>query len=106
LVDCQVTGVKDTLDVNATLSKDGQTLVLKAVNPSDKAVPAEIHLAGYAPEKQMARVAELSGPLDARNTAAQPKAIVPQERAWQHGLKDGKASYNFPPRSVTIIKWE
>jgi hypothetical protein len=106
LVECQVTGGKDTLDVNATLSKDGRTLVLKAVNPTDRAVSAEIHLAGYVPEKKTARVAELSGPLDARNTAAHPRAIVPQERDWQHGVEDGKASYSFPPRSITIIKWE
>ena len=33
LVQCKVTDATDTLDVNATLSQDGKTLVLQAVNP-------------------------------------------------------------------------
>jgi hypothetical protein len=106
LVQSYVTGVKDALDVNATLSKDGRTLILKTVNPTDQAVASEIHLGGFIPAKKTAHVAELSGPLDARNTAEQPTAIVPLLRPWQRGLEDGKASYSFPPRSITIIRWE
>jgi hypothetical protein len=51
-------------------------------------------------------VIELSGPLAATNTASQPKAVVPQERGWSHKLRDGKAAYSFPPRSITVIRWE
>jgi hypothetical protein len=106
LVQCQVTGEGGVLDVNAKLSQDGKTLVLQAVNPTDRAVPAEIRLSGYHPRKDEAQVTELSGTPAAKNTAARPRAVVPQDRRWPHGLKDGKASYSFPPRSVTVIKWE
>jgi alpha-L-arabinofuranosidase len=106
LVETRVTGVEGALDVNAKLSADGKKLVLQAVNPTDQPVPAEIRLSGYAPGKDEARVTELSGELAARNSAAQPRAVLPQERRWTHGLKEGKARCSFPPRSVTIIEWE
>jgi hypothetical protein len=106
LVPCDVKGAEDRLDVSAKRSADGRTLVVQAVNPSDQAVPAVIRLVGLVPEKPAAQVTELVGPLTARNTAARPRAIVPQERSWQHGLKDGRASYTFPARSFTIIRWE
>jgi alpha-N-arabinofuranosidase len=106
LARCTVTGAGDALDVSATLSRDGRTLVLQAVNPTDRAVPAEVRLSGYAPGKTEARVTELSGELEATNSAARPGAVVPRDRQWSHGLKDGRASYSFPPRSVTVITWE
>jgi hypothetical protein len=104
LVRCEVTGAKGTLDVNAKRSEDGQTLVLQAVNPSDGAVCAQIHIAGFTPRHPVAHVTELTGPLEARNTALHPQAIVPQERPWQHGLKDGNTSYTFPPHSITVLR--
>jgi hypothetical protein len=106
VVHCKVTGVKDTLDVNAKLSKDGKTLVLQAVNPTDRPVPAEIRLSGYSPTKADAQVTELSAALDATNSAAQPDAVVPHDRRWTHGMKNGMSSYSFPPHSVTIITCE
>jgi hypothetical protein len=106
LVLCQVTAAPDTLDVNAKRSADGRTLALQVVNPTDKTVPAQIHLAGFVPRKPVAQVTELSGPLAARNTAVQPNNIVPQLRQWQHGLKDGNAGYTFPPYSVNVLRFE
>ncbi len=94
------------LDVTAKRSDDAKTLVLQAVNPTDKAVPAEIHLAGFAPRKPAARVTELFGSLAARNTATRPDAIVPRVRQWHHALKDGDAPYTFPPYSVTVLRLE
>jgi hypothetical protein len=106
LVESHVTGADGALDVTAKLSEDGKKLVLQAVNPTDRAVSAEVRLSGYAPVKDQARVTELSGELAARNSADRPRAVVPQERKWSHGLKDGKATCSFPPRSVTVIEWE
>jgi hypothetical protein len=106
LVPCRVTGAGDALDVNAKLSKDGKTLVLQVVNPTDRSVPAEIRLSGYDPKKNEAQVAELSGSLPAKNSADRPRSVVPQDRRWVHALKDGKATYSFPPYSVTIIQWQ
>jgi alpha-L-arabinofuranosidase len=106
LARCTVTGVGDALDVNAKLSPDGKTLVLQAVNPTDRPVPAEIRLSGHAPRKNEARVTELSGELAATNSVGQPRAVVPKDRQWSHGLQNGGTSYTFPPHSVTVISWE
>jgi len=106
LARCTVTGAGDALDVNAKLSRDGKTLVLQAVNPTDRPVPAEIRLSGYAPRKNEARVTELSGDLAATNSAARPRAVVPKDRQWSHGLQNGGTSYTFPSHSVTVISWE
>jgi hypothetical protein len=56
--------------------------------------------------KAVAQVTELAGRLDARNTAEQPRAIVPQTRLWKHALKNGDTRYTFLPYSVTVIRWE
>ncbi|MFO0807599.1 MAG: alpha-L-arabinofuranosidase C-terminal domain-containing protein [Gemmataceae bacterium] len=106
LVPCRVTGATGTLDVNAKLSRDGKTLLLQAVNPTDRSVPAEIQLSGFAPVKNEARVTDLSGELSAKNSDLQPSTVVPHARSWAHELKGGKATYSFPPRSVTFITWE
>jgi hypothetical protein len=106
LVQCQVTGAKETVDVSAKRSDDGRTLVLQVVNPTGQAIPTPIHLAGFVPQEAVAQVTELSGALDARNTAAHPRAIVPQSRPWKHALQDGATSYTFPPYSVTVLRWE
>jgi alpha-L-arabinofuranosidase len=105
-VSCRVSGMTDSIDAIARLSADGKSLVLHVVNPTDQAAPADIVLSGYTPGKKDARVIELSGPLAATNTASQPNAVVPQERGWSHELLDGKAAYSFPPRSMTVIRWE
>ena len=106
LVQCQVTAPENTLDVNAKRSHDGRTLTLQAVNPTDKTVSAQIHLAGFVPTRPVVHVSELSGPLGAVNTAARSDIIVPKEREWKHAIKDGTTSYTFPPYSVTVLRWE
>ena len=106
LVQCEVTATPGTLDVSAKRSDDGRTLVLQAVNPTDMAVPAQLHIAGFVPGKPTAQVTELVGPLGAENTAAQTNAVVPHARQWLHALKDGHARYTFPPYSVTVLRLE
>lgn len=106
LLQCQVTGAKDSLDVSAKLSDDGRTLVLQVVNPTGKAVPTAIHVAGFVPRESVAQVTELSGALDARNTAAHPSAIVPRARPRKHALTNGDTRYTFLPYSVTVLRWE
>ena len=49
---------------------------------------------------------ELSGPLDAVNTADKPDAFVPKPSPWPHGIKDGRTSYTFPPHSFTVMRFE
>jgi DUF1680 family protein len=106
VVEAKVHGGRSKLDVIATRSDDGRRLVLRAVNPGDKAEIAQIHLTGFEPKQQEAHVAELAGPLNTVNTATQPEAIVPQLRAWRHAIKDGSVQYTFPPYSITVIRLE
>jgi alpha-L-arabinofuranosidase len=106
LVQCDVAGAEGGLDVIATRSDDGKTLVLQAVNATEKPETTQINLAGFVPSKPQAKVTELSGALEAVNTADKTDNIVPKGRAWIHGLNNGKADYTFPPHSFTVIRIE
>jgi hypothetical protein len=106
VVKCEVSDPKSGLNVVASRSDDGKTLVLKVVNPSDTALTTQIHLSGFVPGKPMAQVTELSGALNATNSAAQPGTIVPRTQEWKHDIKDGNSSYTFAARSVTVLRLE
>jgi hypothetical protein len=106
VVHADVSGAKNTLDVTAASSEDCRTLVLRVVNPTDRAEPARIQLAGFIPRKPEAQVTELSGPLAAENTAALPNNIVPRTRGWRHEFTGGDRRYTFQPYSVTVIRFE
>ena len=106
LLKCDVAGAEGKLDANAKCSEDGKTLVLQIVNTSEKAVSAQIHLAGFASHKPTALVSELSAALDSVNAADKPDAVAPREIEWNHGLKDGSANYAFPPHSFTVMRVE
>jgi hypothetical protein len=53
-----------------------------------------------------ATVEELSGPLDAVNTAAAPLRIVPATSEWAHELSRGAGRRVFAPRSLTVARLE
>lgn len=94
-------GDGDALDVTATRSEDGRTLVLKMVNLEERDIAALIEL-GAAQEAGWATVACLRGPLDAENTPTQPCRIVPETRAqpW-----DGqKLTCTLPAHSFTVVQ--
>ena len=74
--------------------------------PTDRPVPAQIHLQGLVPAHPTARVVELSASLDAVNTAGQPDTVMPKHTRWQHDLKDGRTNYTFPPHSVLVMSFE
>ena len=105
-VECEVTGSADKLDVSGQRSADGKTLALQVVNPTGQEVSAEIHLAGFQPRNPLARVVELSGPLEAANTAPHPNAIAPQSSSWKHALRNGSTRRPFPPYSITALRLE
>jgi Alpha-L-arabinofuranosidase C-terminal domain len=96
----------NSLDATAARSEDGKTLVLQVVNTASQPVTAAIRLDGFAPSRRSARVEELSGPLDAVNTADSPTNIVSRSTQWRHDFKNGQASYQFPAFSVTVIRLE
>jgi hypothetical protein len=104
LVKCAV-DPRSRLDVTASLSTDGKTLVLQVINPNG-AQSADIDLGAFAPTHSTAQVTELSGALDAVNTAESPKHIVPSESEWPMHLEGGKVQRDFPAHSFTIIRFE
>ncbi len=104
IVKCEATGRLP--DVVAKGSEDGKTLVLLVVNISDEAIDSALLIEGFVPRKTFARVTTLTGPLNAVNTAAAPNQVIPRVSEWEHHFHDGKAEYQFAPRSVTVLRWE
>src|SRR5262249_41987522 len=78
------------LDVCATKSDDGKTLVLQAVNANAADVTLPLKILGFTPSRRVAQVQTLSGSLDARNSAANPGSIKPMSAEWKHGLEQGE----------------
>src|SRR5262249_18786682 len=106
VVRCKVTGTKGKLDGTAKRSEDGSTLQLQDVHGDHSPITPTIRREGFSAAGPTARVTELSGHLDAVNTADRPRAIVPKQSDWKHGLKKGRTQRTFPPHSFTIIRWE
>jgi hypothetical protein len=106
LVFSETTGRADKLSINAKRSEDGKTLVLQAVNWDDSPRPTRIEIEGFTASKPSATVESLSGPLEAGNTASEPDRIKPVRSEWKHEMAAGKATYSFPPRSITTIRLE
>jgi hypothetical protein len=92
------------VDVCATKSDDGKTLVLQVVNANATEVTLPLKISGFKPTTRFARVQTLSGPLDARNTAANPDSIKPTIVEWKHGPGDGETIVTFAGHSFTIIR--
>jgi hypothetical protein len=105
VVKCEVADARDLLDVTAKMSEDGKILQIQVVNLAHRKITTSIRIEGFEPGDPVARVTELSGPLDAANSAEKPDAIVPQRSEWKHEFKDGKTTRGFPPHSFTIIRW-
>ncbi len=105
-VPVEVAAGGDDLDVCASRSADGKTVVVRVVNTGDRPAPATIRLQGFTPSQPVARVAELAAPLDARNTAEEPGRVRPQTSEWRVEFKDGGARRIFPPYSFTVLRLE
>jgi len=93
------------LDVCATKSDDGKTLVLQIVNANAKEMSLPLKIFGFTPGTRLARVQTLSGSLDARNSAAIPDSIKATSVDWKRGLEHGETTVTFPPRSFTIVRF-
>ena len=92
------------VDVTATKSEDGKTLVLQIVNVSDKEISLPLKISGFVPKEPRAKVKTLAGTLDAVNTAADPGLIKPVTTEWKHGLEKGQTSVILPAYSFTVIR--
>jgi hypothetical protein len=106
LLKTDVAGNPQHLDVSGKRSDDGKTLVVELVNTSGEACDTEIELAGFKPTKPTALVDQLAGPLDAVNTAENPRRLVTQRSQWSFGEYRPGLPYRLPPHSFTVIRFE
>lgn len=95
---------EDDLDASAQRSQDGKTLVIKVVNLSGNVKAANLVVHGFASRQAIAKIVDLTGPLDALNTAEDPDQITPDSQQRQIRFTNKRVEYNFPPDSVTVIE--
>jgi alpha-L-arabinofuranosidase len=100
------TVVGGVLDAQARVTEDGGALILDVVNDGNEPVAASLNVTGFPLNAKPAVVTELTGANDAINTPENPGRVRPQTRTWDHGARDGVAQYTFPPRSVTLMRFE
>lgn len=96
--------VQGNLDVTATRSSDGRTLVLHVVNTTSGESHASISLSGFAGHKPVGEAYTLSGDLRAVNTPAHPENIRTKKTTVQLGTDT--IVYDFPAYSYTILRLE
>jgi alpha-L-fucosidase len=104
-VSARVDGPESPLDVTATRSEDGGTLVLQVLNASGDPVPARIVIDGFTPAGPAAEAVQLVGRPDDTNTAEESARIVPETKPDALRLRDGNADYTFPGGSFTILRF-
>ena len=109
LVKCEIIGDGDKLSANARRSEDGKSLVLQVVNWDAKPRPTRLlpNPRGSPPpcpsrrswKNWPVRPTPLTRPI-------RPIASSPHQSEWRHAMKDGAATYSFPPHSFTVIRFK
>jgi len=89
----------ETLDVTATIAKDGKQLVLHIANTGENVLPIHLDIRDFG-SINMAKAVILSGNLTDVNTPEEPEKIVPTEQ-WIKKTK--KQRYEVIPYSYTIL---
>jgi len=92
--------VEGGLDVLATRSEDGRTLVLTVVNVTDQPIPTQISFGQFNPAK--AQISTLEGELTAANPPIGEKNVVPRQA--QLKIEGEDVSITFSARSITSIR--
>ncbi|HEY2252081.1 MAG TPA: alpha-L-arabinofuranosidase C-terminal domain-containing protein, partial [Planctomycetaceae bacterium] len=105
VLDIQVAGADARLDVTATRSDDGQTLVLFVVNLDEKPRLARFDFEGFRLSGRNVEIEELAGPLDAVNTADAPARIKPRSVPVKFDKAAGLTSHTFAPHSFTVVRF-
>ncbi len=101
-VQCAVESPNHNLDVTATRSEDGKTLVLKVVNLGGNDHHASIALEGFLNPRPTARTWTLSGTLTDVNTPTDPRHILPVEGTL--AASGGKIEVDVKAYSYTVIR--
>jgi alpha-N-arabinofuranosidase len=95
------------LDASATLSEDGRTIALFAVNPWTESQSRTVDLSAWAPLDKGVQVWTLAdtlgaGERDAANGWRSPDRI--RTESGNTALGGAKLAYRFPPLSLTVLK--
>lgn len=98
----EVRSPEDVLDVTATRSEDGKTLVLKAVNISARPLTTAIQITQWERITALAEVWTLTGQLNDRNSPTAPDAVRSKQTTFNGAA--AQFSYEFPPYSYTILR--
>ncbi len=96
-------GAGDALDVTATRSEDGKTVVVKIVNQEQAALPVAVDL-GAAAVGGRVHISCLSGPLDGVNSPEGPRRYAPveSEQPWS----GRPLEHTLPGYSFTILQFD
>jgi alpha-L-arabinofuranosidase len=76
------------------------------VNPGEKITSASIQISGYSPAHSTVDIDVLSGSLDASNTATMRRQIQPVHQQWLPVFNNHETKYDFPPHSLTVLKFK
>ncbi|MDR3688004.1 MAG: DUF1080 domain-containing protein [Fimbriimonas sp.] len=98
-VEATKSGNASRLDVSASRSRNGRTIVLKVVNPTDRDVSA-VQISGLEFSHRSIRIEILASPLDAVNDAAHPARIHPRLSVMPFRTT---TALRFPARSVSTV---
>jgi len=95
-------------DVSATLSEDGKTLTLFAVNESPAAVRRPVDFSAFAmvgTEVELTTLTDTrnAGHGDAANSFEEPNRIVPTES--RRRFASDRFDFTFPALSLTVMRW-
>jgi alpha-L-arabinofuranosidase len=100
-------------DVSATLSPQGDAVILFAVNAGQQPIARTLDFSAFDPETraklQPVEVWTLTdtqnaGERDAINSFVEPERIVPRMSALTPA--SARFEYRFPPLSLTVLRWK
>lgn len=102
-------GADAAIDLSATLSHDGKTLVLFAVNDTLKQVSQRLDLSSFGDKGQELSLWTLAdrdraGEPDVTNGFSDPQRIAARESKIK--VESGRFNYDFPALSLTVLKWK
>jgi alpha-L-arabinofuranosidase len=92
-----------SLYASAVRDEKAGELILKVVNPGDRAGEAQIHLAGLASVASEVKAITLTGAgLDEVNSLDQPLAVAPVESTVN--IAGPRFNHRFPQHSMTVLR--
>jgi alpha-N-arabinofuranosidase len=96
-------------DISATLSADGKTVTLFAINPSGQEIARPMDLSAFGAHGQEVEIQTLAdkkhaGEPDVSNSFSYPERIAPTHSVFH--ASSAHFTYHFPPYSLTVLRWK